>query len=74
MFADQTEDAGAILPTNPDTTIAYRLHQEGGRMINLYDWFMAFTSIIERETVDKPDQKAVQARFIHAVDELQYLG
>jgi len=39
---------GAIDYSLPDTSIAYRLYLECGRMINLYDWFLAFEAILER--------------------------
>ncbi|CEG79751.1 hypothetical protein RMATCC62417_14180 [Rhizopus microsporus] len=44
-------------------------------MINLYDWFVAFSSVIEKEKRDKPlEENEAQARFIKSVAELQFLG
>lgn len=46
-------------------------------MINLYDWFVAFGCVIEREkgsNQKKVDENEVQARFIRSVAELQFLG
>jgi hypothetical protein len=37
-----------ILPTQPDTCILYQLHLECGRWINLYDWFVSFRAILDR--------------------------
>ncbi|KAI8641259.1 origin recognition complex subunit 3 N-terminus-domain-containing protein [Parasitella parasitica] len=66
-----------ILSSEHDTCILYKLYLECGRMINLYDWFVAFGCIIEREK-RSPNQKLeeneVQARFIRSVAELQFLG
>ncbi|KAL8568827.1 hypothetical protein ACOMHN_035590 [Nucella lapillus] len=71
-------DDGSILSTMPDVCIAYKLHLECGQLINLYDWLQAFASIVtaedrENKKPSKPD-KVLQARFIQAVSELQFLG
>jgi origin recognition complex subunit 3 len=42
-----------------DTSIVYRLHLECGQMINLYDLFTAFESIVEQED-PKPEKTVVQ--------------
>lgn len=77
-------DIGTVQDTLPDICIAYRLHLECGRLINLYDWFQAFTAVleplIENESLKcspKKKQKMdeqLHARFIQAVSELQFLG
>ncbi|PVV02606.1 hypothetical protein BB560_002938 [Smittium megazygosporum] len=77
----------ALMPTNNDTSIAYRLYLECGQMINLYDWFMSFSSIVsEPDHSSKTKSKAgdlqepqtldlaVLNRFILAVNTLSYLG
>lgn len=45
-------------------------------MINLYDWLIAFGTIIEKETTTGvgPDHAMIQSRFLRAIDELQFLG
>ncbi|KAJ2841980.1 Origin recognition complex subunit 3, partial [Coemansia brasiliensis] len=64
-----------VLPTMHDTSIAYRLHQECGRLINLYDWHSAFSSVIEREpSRAAPSQAEIQARFMRSVEEMRFLG
>ncbi|KAI8325015.1 hypothetical protein GQ54DRAFT_255601 [Martensiomyces pterosporus] len=72
------EDADQrIVPSMQDTSIAYRLHQECGRMINLYDWYSAFSSVVEKEEFTAgraPDQSETQARFLRAVEEMRLLG
>ncbi|XP_044751600.1 origin recognition complex subunit 3 [Coccinella septempunctata] len=70
---------GAILPTMPDICIAYKLHLECGKMINLYDWLQAFLSILDPTDEEDDDGKRrvdpeLQARFTQAVAELEYLG
>lgn len=50
------EKSDQILSTEHDTCILYKLYLECGRMINLYDWFVAFGCIIEREK-RSPNQK-----------------
>ncbi|CAG8565300.1 8493_t:CDS:10 [Ambispora gerdemannii] len=69
---DEEESIERIFPTQQDTCILYKMYLEFGKMINMYDWLMAFKSILER---DGPiDEKEVQARFIAGVTELQTLG
>ena len=43
-----------MAPSEPDACVLYKLYLECGRMINLYDWFVAFSSVIEKEKRDKP--------------------
>ncbi|KAJ8918404.1 hypothetical protein NQ315_008100 [Exocentrus adspersus] len=74
----ETQDSSAIKRTMPDICIAYKLHLECGKMINLYDWLQAFLSIVDpSDTADdgkiRVDPK-LQARFTQAVAELEYLG
>ncbi|ESO93276.1 hypothetical protein LOTGIDRAFT_232717 [Lottia gigantea] len=72
-------DPNSILPTMPDVCIVYKLHLECGQLINLYDWLQAFMTVVTSEDEEndakskKPDQ-ILQARFIRAVSELQFLG
>ncbi|KAI9318682.1 origin recognition complex subunit 3 N-terminus-domain-containing protein [Dichotomocladium elegans] len=69
------DSRGHILPSEPDASILYKLYLECGRLINLYDWFVAFGCILEREKrSDRLEEKEVQARFVRSVAELQFLG
>ena len=71
-------------PHLEDTQIAYRLYLECGKLINLYDWYIAFRTILERdeewlESVggtedDSPGQQEIHARFVRAVGELRLMG
>nr|CAB3264576.1 origin recognition complex subunit 3-like [Phallusia mammillata] len=75
---------GVIPPNAPDICVAYKLHNECGNIINLYDWMSAFHVITttnhgEGETNSEENKKVeidevTQARFIQAVSELQHLG
>lgn len=75
-------EPGAIQDTLPDISVAFKLHLECGRLINLFDWLQAFLTVTEPATVStsgKTKLKASQeqelhARFIQAVSELQFLG
>ncbi|XP_073256061.1 origin recognition complex subunit 3-like [Porites lutea] len=77
-------DVGTVQDTLPDICIAYKLHQECGRLINLYDWLQAFIAVLEPSTkqqsskgTPKKKQKTdeqLHAHFIQAVSELQFLG
>ncbi|XP_053965995.1 origin recognition complex subunit 3 [Anastrepha ludens] len=71
----QLSESTQLLATLPDLSVAYKLHLECGRMINLFDWLQAFRSVVddidnEHEQVDPQ----IQARFTRAVAELQFLG
>lgn len=72
-------DSGQVQSTMPDVCIVYKLHLECGQLINLYDWMQAFMTVVQAEDEEneekhgKPD-KFLQARFIRAVSELQFLG
>ncbi|CAG9759784.1 unnamed protein product [Ceutorhynchus assimilis] len=76
-----------IKATMPDICIAYKLHLECGKMINLYDWLQAFLYIVDPKYSDDLDDKSnklvdpelqyplkYKARFTQAVAELEYLG
>lgn len=39
----------------PDICIAYKLHLECGKLINLYDWLQAFLSIVDPTVHDDDD-------------------
>ncbi|KAG5885796.1 hypothetical protein JTB14_031513 [Gonioctena quinquepunctata] len=62
----------------PDISIAYKLHLECGKMINLYDWLQAFISIVDQTEVEDEAKRIIdpelQARFTQSVAELEYLG
>jgi len=71
------EDLGEIPAALPDVAIAYKLHLECGRYINLVDWFQCWLSIVDGggdggsgSGVDP----RLHARFNRAVSELQFLG
>ncbi|XP_031567831.1 origin recognition complex subunit 3-like [Actinia tenebrosa] len=77
-------DAGTIQDSLPDISIAYKLHLECGRLINLYDWLQAFSVVIDPDSCSskkktpakkkKKSNEELQARFIRAVSELQFIG
>jgi origin recognition complex subunit 3 len=72
-------EPGSIQDTLPDISVAFKLHLECGRLINLYDWLQAFMTVTEPPTKAKKkakndEQQTLQARFIQAVSELQFLG
>ncbi|XP_039251159.2 origin recognition complex subunit 3-like [Styela clava] len=75
---------GVIPPSAPDVSIAYKLHNECGKIINLYDWLEAFHTIVnsgdnnphsdKENNQNEEINKFTQARFIRAASELQFLG
>ncbi|CAH1117907.1 unnamed protein product [Phaedon cochleariae] len=71
-------NSSVIKHTMPDICIAYKLHLECGKIINLYDWLQAFLSIVDPIEIDDETKRIVspelQARFTQCVAELEYLG
>lgn len=65
----------SLSPRLPDLCILYKLHLESLKMINMYDWLMAFATVLG-ESVDstKPPSKSVQSRFFYGVAQLHHLG
>ncbi|KAK3538300.1 hypothetical protein QTP70_035259, partial [Hemibagrus guttatus] len=74
-------DAGTVSNAAPDICIAYKLHLECGRLINLYDWLEAYATVASAAEGKDPDSEEYgkvdelkHARFIQAVSELEVLG
>ncbi|XP_020945471.1 origin recognition complex subunit 3 isoform X2 [Sus scrofa] len=74
-------EEGCIPNVAPDICIAYKLHLECSRLINLVDWSEAFATVVT--AAEKMDASSVtseerneiiHARFIRAVSELELLG
>ncbi|XP_055529762.1 origin recognition complex subunit 3 [Wyeomyia smithii] len=66
-----------LVSTLPDLSVAYKLHLECGRMINLFDWLQAFRTVVDENNGDDNERQVdpkIQARFTRAVAELQFLG
>ncbi|XP_018653429.1 putative origin recognition complex subunit [Schistosoma mansoni] len=58
-----------------DLCILYKLLIETNKMVNLYDWLMAFASILgEAVDSENPPSQETQCRFLQGLAELQYLG
>ncbi|XP_023364750.1 origin recognition complex subunit 3 isoform X4 [Otolemur garnettii] len=74
-------EEGCIPNTAPDICIAYKLHLECGRLINLVDWSEAFATVVTaaekmdaNSTISEEMNEIIHARFIRAVSELELLG
>ncbi|XP_060580471.1 origin recognition complex subunit 3-like [Ruditapes philippinarum] len=69
-------ESGQIKCMMPDTCIIYKLHLECGQLINLYDWMQAYLTVVQPDDDDESKESAqeLQARFIQAVSQLQFLG
>ncbi|KAF9415006.1 hypothetical protein HW555_007273 [Spodoptera exigua] len=66
----------SVIDTLPDVCLAYKLHRECGKHINLYDWLQAFAAVLRPDDDDEQrhNDPAIQLRFTRAVAELQFLG
>ncbi|XP_070504298.1 origin recognition complex subunit 3 [Chironomus tepperi] len=65
-----------ILSTMPDISIAYKLHLECNKFINLFDWLQSFSMVIDNNNNDEEENISpeIQAKFTRSVAELQFLG
>ncbi|EDV36454.2 uncharacterized protein Dana_GF12966 [Drosophila ananassae] len=76
----ELREQSLLVSTLPDLSVAYKLHLECGRMINLFDWLQAFRSVLNggddenEESNQEQIDPQIQARFTRAVAELQFLG
>lgn len=48
----ELEDDSSLVPTLPDLSVAYKLHLECGRMINLFDWLQAFRTVVDESNAE----------------------
>ncbi|XP_055981059.1 origin recognition complex subunit 3 isoform X2 [Sorex fumeus] len=76
----KTEE-GCIPNVAPDICIAYKLHLECSRLINLVDWSEAFATVVTaaeqmdvNSVTSEERNEIIHARFIRAVSELELLG
>ncbi|XP_060229431.1 origin recognition complex subunit 3 isoform X2 [Meriones unguiculatus] len=74
-------EEGCIPNSAPDICIAYKLHLECSRLINLVDWSEAFATVVTaaekmdaNSTTSEEMSEIIHARFIRAVSELELLG
>ncbi len=76
---------GSVEASLPDLGIAYKLHSECGRLINLFDWMQSWVSVVADGDADEADGDGGgdgeaeidphhQARFTQSVSSLQFLG
>ncbi|KAH9627623.1 hypothetical protein HF086_010775 [Spodoptera exigua] len=72
----QLPSSDSVIDTLPDVCLAYKLHRECGKHINLYDWLQAFAAVLRPDDDDEQrhNDPAIQLRFTRAVAELQFLG
>ncbi|XP_060023924.1 origin recognition complex subunit 3 isoform X4 [Lagenorhynchus albirostris] len=74
-------EEGCIPNVAPDICIAYKLHLECSRLINLVDWSEAFATVVTaaekmdaNSVTSEERNEIIHARFIRAVSELELLG
>lgn len=46
-----------------DICIAYKLHLECGKLINMYDWLQAFVTIVDPNAEGNEDEKSVKPKL-----------
>ncbi|XP_075718244.1 origin recognition complex subunit 3 isoform X2 [Rhinoderma darwinii] len=78
-YLKSLKNDGTLSSAAPDICIAYKLHLECGRLINLYDWLEAFATVANADDESDSDSlnqvdEMTHARFIRVVSELELLG
>ncbi len=69
----------------PDTAVSYQILSEGGKLVNIYDWYNSFSAIRtahmsanegqdDLEGFDATPEVLLQARFARTCSELEFLG
>ena len=51
--ATSVSEHSTLSPHMPDVCIAYQLHLECGRLINLFDWLCSFVAVVDPEAAEK---------------------
>ena len=71
----QLEDPSSLVTTLPDLCVAYKLHLECGRHINLYDWLQAFISVVgqEEEEEEQESSKMVDEKLQYPLTSLSFI-
>lgn len=46
---------GQLLQSMPDLSVAYKLLLENGQQVNIYDWLVAFSSVIDGPKDEEDD-------------------
>lgn len=87
--SEQHQQTRVALWELPDTSILFRRYLEAGRLINVHDWYESFGMALENqkqhqrevegenEEADEEEEEwkmHVQARFMRALHELDYVG
>lgn len=73
-------DPGEIPAAFPDLAVAYKLHLECPRLINVFDWLTCWDAIVTQGDIEEEDEDREgpsttnQARFTRVLHELQLLG
>lgn len=70
----------------PDTAISYQIMSEGGKLVNIYDWYNSFSAVRTAHLspdegkndvvvgLDSNPEVLLQAKFAKACSELEFLG
>ncbi|TID16760.1 Origin recognition complex subunit 3 [Venturia nashicola] len=72
-MGSEEEGEASLAPTQPATSLLYRLYLESGALISVADLWSAFSAIVGDED-DVDNEKEVMPLFERALAELKYLG
>lgn len=56
-------ESGNLTQTLPDLSVAYKLHLECGKMINMFDWLQAFGSVVDPIQDDGEEERQIDPKI-----------
>lgn len=71
---DETDGHDPVTGTMPSTSIVYKLSLESGLLINCYDLWSAYWSVVSEEGEKDISKETAQAMFYRSVAEMRWLG
>lgn len=57
------ENPNQLIATMPDTSITYKILQESGQQVNIFDWLTAFNTVANSVGVDGDDDEDIPAHI-----------
>lgn len=74
LISTSDDTQGNLSETQPTTAILYQLYLESGCLVNVYDLWRAFYTIVSGEEGERYDERMAFTLFYRALSELKLLG
>ena len=73
-YLGSSEEIGDLSALQPPTAVLYQLYLESGALVNVYDLWRAFSTIMEGEDGENGDERMVLFHFSRGLSELKAMG